>query len=135
MFFLLVFQNQLPNKPGEISMPWESSNKHPTAATSGNPAPISGQIRDGFRILKAEFKLPPDSIFLKAEAKRALTICNLFTNHQLSLSQVAQLLEEDLGRVVQVLVQQSIIHDRRKKDVRRHLEVERRKQGLNISPR
>ena len=99
------------------------------SSTSGNSAPITRQDRDGFRILKGEFEVPRDSIFLKAETKRALTICNLFTNHQLSVSQIAQLLEEDLGKVVQVLVKKRIVHERRMKDVRGTSDVERRKQG------
>src|SRR5262245_11051196 len=102
-------------------MRWDSRNgRQPENSSSSAlpnvPAPISALIRDGFRVKKAVFDLPQDSMYLKAEAKRALTICNLFTNHQLGISQIARVLDEDIGRTVQVLIRCGIIQDRRVKD-------------------
>lgn len=115
-------------------MQWQPFHKRQSNASSEaaprEPAPLAGS-RDGFHLLKTEFELPPDSLFLKADTKRRLTICNLFVNHQLSVSQIAQLLEEDLGNVVQALIQQRILHDRRAKETRRPLDLERRKHGLS----
>lgn len=50
--------------------------------------------REGFSILVPQFELPTDSVAFDRSTKRALTICNLFINHRLPVSQIAQLLEE-----------------------------------------
>lgn len=115
-------------------MQWQPFHKRQANASSDSvpkePAPLAGS-REGFHLLKTEFELPPDSLFLKTETKRRLTICNLFVHHQLSVSQIAQLLEEDLGNVVQALIQHQILQDRRTKETRRPLDLERRQQRLS----
>ena len=99
----------------------------PSKNGSGSHEPVTQGDREGFCILQAHFELPADSAFLDTRSKRALTICNLFVNHRLPASQIAQLLEEDLAQVVQVLVQAKIVRDRRTKTLNLPLEVERRK--------
>jgi hypothetical protein len=99
----------------------------PSKNGSGSNEPVTHGDREGFCILQAHFELPADSAFLDPKSKRALTICNLFVNHRLPVSEIAQLLEEDLAQVVQVLVQAKIVRDRRTKTLTLPLEVERRK--------
>jgi hypothetical protein len=97
-----------------------------SSSSETTQGPIFGD-REGFSILASQFELPTDSASLDRESKRALTICNLFINHQLGVSQIAQLLEDDLSKVIQALVQKKIIRDRRKKPSMRPSDVERRK--------
>jgi hypothetical protein len=113
--------NPFYKRPSEVS----SS----TTAPADPEAPTSGD-REGFSILNPKFELPPDSIFLDPKRKRALTICNLFINHELAIYQIAELLEEDLGQVVQTLVQRKIVRDRRVKASTWPPDVERRKARL-----
>src|SRR5262245_60009802 len=98
------------------------------------PAPqaqdISFGAREGFSILTHQFELPAETHSLDPKRKRALTICNLFINHQLGVSQIAQLLEDDPDRVVQALLQNKIVQDRRVKPSARPSNVERRKLPL-----
>jgi hypothetical protein len=121
-------------------MRWESRNgRQPenssSTAFANAPAPVSALIRDGFRVRKAVFDLPQDCTYLKAEAKRALTICNLFVNHQLGMSQIARVLDENIGRIVQVLIRYGLIQDRRVKDSRWPLDLEKRKSSPRITGR
>src|SRR5262245_25280809 len=121
-------------------MRWDSRNgrqpENPSAAAFSNAlSPVSGVIRDGFRVRRAAFDLPQDSMYLKAEAKRALTICNLFVNHQLGISQIARVLDEDVGKIVEVLIRWGIIQDRRVKDARWPLDLEKRKNGSRTPSR
>src|SRR5262245_40656771 len=99
----------------------------PSKNGSGNHEPVTHGDREGFFILQGHFELPANSAFLDPRSKRALTICNLFVNHLLPVSQIAQLLEEDLSQVVQALVQAKIVRDRRTTTLTLPLEVERRK--------
>ena len=69
--------------------------------------------RDGFHVLREQFTLPKNPSTLDPETKRAVTICNLFLNHRLSLSDIVRVLDEDNGRVVLALLEQRIIQDRR----------------------
>src|SRR5437870_195537 len=71
--------------------------------------------RDGFQLMRDRFTLPKDTSALDPTTKRAVTICNLFLNHQLSLGDIVRLLDEDNGRVVLALLEQGIIQDRRSK--------------------
>lgn len=102
-------------------------NKRPSEVlSSGASHTTSYGDREGFSILNAQFELPEDSLFLDPQSKRTLTICNLFINHQLAVSQIAQLLEEDLGQVVRVLLQRNVVRDRRGKPSTWPSDVERR---------
>jgi hypothetical protein len=132
------FQSQ--NDEARWLMRWESRNgRQPenssSTAFANAPAPVSALIRDGFRVRKAVFDLPQDCTYLKAEAKRALTICNLFVNHQLGISQIARVLDENIGRIVQVLIRYGLIQDRRVKDARWPLDLEKRKSSPKVTGR
>jgi hypothetical protein len=121
-------------------MRWDSRNgrqpeNSPSTVFANALSTVSSVIRDGFRVRRAVFDLPQDSMYLKAEAKRALTICNLFVNHQLGISQIARLLDESIGRIVQALIHQGIILDRRVKDIRWPLDLEKRKGSSRIPGR
>ena len=104
--------------------------KRPQAEAPRAPVTPEGMTygdREGFSILVADFDLPTNSMYLDVESKRALTICNLFINHHLSVSEIAQLLvEHDLSQVVHVLVQRKIVRDRRQKLSAGPSNVERR---------
>ena len=69
--------------------------------------------RDGFRLLADRFTWPQDTSVLDSETKHDVTICNLFLNEKLHLSDIVRLLDEDRGRVVLALLEQGIIKERR----------------------
>ena len=69
--------------------------------------------REGFRLKRDRFEVPKDTSALDPKTKRAVTICNLFVNHELALRDIVRLLDEDNGRVVLALLEQRIIQDRR----------------------
>ena len=109
--------------------------KRPTERSApASPQGATYVDRDGFSVLTAHFELPTDSMYLALESKRALTICNLFINHHLSVSEIAQLLEHDLAQVVQVLVQKKIVRDRRGKPSIWPDDVERRRPQETQNP-
>ena len=71
--------------------------------------------RDGFHVTRNDFRVPKDSSALDPKTKRAVTICNLFINHKLDVSDIVRLLDEDRGRVVLALLELGIVHERRNK--------------------
>jgi hypothetical protein len=77
----------------------------------------SSFFRDDFQLKENSFTL---------QRKRALTICNLFINHKMSISNIQGVLDEDPGKIVQVLIQRGIIYDRRQIAGRPPVGVERR---------
>ena len=85
------------------------------------------QDHDGFHVLVKEFTLPEDSLNLDPQRKRAVTICNLFVNHHISISDVVRVLDEDRRNVVRVLLKQGIIRDRRLRQTRPPDGIEHRK--------
>ena len=85
------------------------------------------QDRDGFQVREGEFTLPADTWNLDPQSKRAVTICNLFVNHQHSISDVARVLDEDRRNVVLVLLKKGIIRDRRVRQTAPPEGIERRK--------
>ena len=70
--------------------------------------------RDGFEVREREFYVPRDSVNLDPKTKRSITICNLFLNHRLDVSDIARLLDEDQGNVVSTLLQRGVITERRR---------------------
>ena len=64
---------------------------------------------------------------LDPQTKRELTICNQFVNHRLSIENIKQLLDEDLERIVRVLIDNWILQDRRQTNGRSPVGVDRRK--------
>jgi hypothetical protein len=83
--------------------------------------------RESFQVLKSEFAIPDDTWNLDPQSKRAVTICNLFVNHQYSIPRVIRLLDEDLRNVVSALLKYGIIRDRRVRQMRQPQRIERRK--------
>jgi hypothetical protein len=75
----------------------------------------ASETRDGFQLNRDQFTLPKETSALDPKTKRAVTICNLFLNHKLGLSDIVRLLDEDNGRVVLALLEREIIQDRRVK--------------------
>ena len=85
------------------------------------------QDRDGFHVRESEFTLPADTWKLDHQTKRVVTICDLFVNHQYSISDIVRVLDEDCENVVRVLLQEGIIRDRRVKQMAPPDGTERRK--------
>jgi hypothetical protein len=70
-------------------------------------------LRDGFQVKAKIFTMPSNPLELPAKTKRAMTICNLFVNHQLSVADIERVLDEDGGRIVRELIKHGIVCDRR----------------------
>ncbi len=71
------------------------------------------QDRDDFQIREGRFILPEDTSYLDPKSKRAVTICNLFVNHHLNISEIVRVLDENRRNVILVLITKGIIKDRR----------------------
>ena len=71
------------------------------------------ETRDGFQVRQNRFCLPGNSTNLDAKAKRAVTICNLFINHRLTISDIARVLDDEYGAVISVLIKRGLIKERR----------------------
>jgi hypothetical protein len=103
-------------------------NKRPMGVSPGEtPECMTYGDQEGFNVLVPQFELPTDSVSFDRNTKRALTICNLFINHRLPVSQIAQLLEESVAEVVRVLVQHKIVRERREKPSTWPSDIERRR--------
>jgi hypothetical protein len=70
--------------------------------------------RDGFKVRRKTFTQPANTALADPATKRRVTICNLFANHRLSLADIVRVLDEDLSRVVAILIEQGLVYDRRK---------------------
>ena len=88
------------------------------------PRPL---VREGFHLVENIFVLPEETMALDPQTKRELTICNLFVNHRLSIENIKQLLDEDLERIVRVLIDNWILQDRRQTNGRSPVGMDRRK--------
>ncbi|HKZ39781.1 MAG TPA: hypothetical protein VJ044_02400 [Candidatus Hodarchaeales archaeon] len=84
------------------------------------------QDREGFHVREGEFPYPADTSNLDPQSKRAVTICNLFVNHQYGISDVVRVLDEDRRNVVLVLLKKGIIRDRRVRELTPPEGIERR---------
>ena len=71
--------------------------------------------------------MPEDSVNLDPQRKRSVTICNLFVNHRMSISDVVRVLDEDRRNVVRALLKQGVIRDRRVRQTRPADGIEHRK--------
>ena len=87
------------------------------------PSPF---FRDDFQLKENHFALPEHSRELNPEKKRELTICNLFINHNMSISNIERVLDEDSGKIVQTLIERGILYDRRQIAGRPPVGIERR---------
>jgi hypothetical protein len=68
---------------------------------------------EGFRLTKRQFSVPESTASFHA-AKKAITICDLFSNQHKSIDEVAQLLGTSRGAVISALIEEGIILDRRR---------------------
>ena len=66
------------------------------------------------KLTRRPFIMPEDASQLPPEDKRKLTICNLFANQRLSVTEIWRLLDEPYGSVIEALIQHNLVHDRRK---------------------
>jgi hypothetical protein len=85
------------------------------------------ETRDGFQVRQNRFCLPGNSTNLDAKAKRAVTICNLFINHRLTISDIARLLDDEHGAVISALIKRGLIKERRQHRGQPPQGIERRK--------
>ena len=83
--------------------------------------------RDGFDLADKPFSLPKNSRELDAKTKRAVTICNLFLNQQLTISDIIRVLDEDYGTIVLALLERGLIQERRQRPEKPPQGTERRK--------
>jgi hypothetical protein len=69
---------------------------------------------DGFQRTTKLFRNPSNTTLLDAVTKRKITICNLFANHRLPIRDIVRLLDEEHRHVVNVLIEQGLVHERRR---------------------
>ncbi|HVN83166.1 MAG TPA: hypothetical protein VMW38_29550 [Terriglobia bacterium] len=84
---------------------------------------------EGFELTGRPFALLPNPSDLEPGLKRRLTICNLFVNHRQSIAAIARVLDTGTGRVVNILIEEGIIKERRRSQPR-HVKRDRRKLSL-----
>ena len=85
------------------------------------------QDRDGFHVRVDNFTLPADTLNLDPQSKRAVTICNLFVNHQYGISDIVRVLDENHTNVINALLKKGIIRERRVRERTRPEGSERRR--------
>ena len=66
------------------------------------------------KLTKRPFVMPEDASQRPPEEKRRLTICNLFANQNLSVTEIRHLLDEPYSSVIEALIEHKLVHDRRK---------------------
>jgi hypothetical protein len=68
---------------------------------------------EGFRLTGRTFVVPEALETLDASQKRAVTICNLFSNEKQSITQIAKVLDMRALTVVSALIKGGLIEERR----------------------
>jgi hypothetical protein len=86
-------------------------------------------FHDGFEVRRPELAVPPDTRDLDPQTKRDFTICNLFINQKLTISDIIRVLDEDYGHVVMALLESGVIQDRRQRQKQPPAGTERRRAG------
>lgn len=85
---------------------------------------------EGFKKTNQKFDLPDNLMQLEPATKRKFTICNLFANQNLSIKDICIVLDVSKHQVVDTLIEQKLIKERRRK---RKKQI--KKQGsLSITP-
>ena len=69
--------------------------------------------RDGFELGSTNLVLPADLTSLDNQNRRDLTICHLFINQQLTIADVARVLDEDRRYIILTLLAKGVIKERR----------------------
>jgi len=81
---------------------------------------------EGFELTGIRLALLPNSSDLEPGLKRRLTVCNLFVNHRQSIAAIARVLDTGKGKVVNILIEEGVITERRRSEPR-HVKRERRR--------
>lgn len=68
---------------------------------------------EGFRLANRRYSVPMDSVLLPTTRKRVVSICNLFSNEHKSIDEITKLLDTNRRTVIQGLIQEGLIFDRR----------------------
>jgi hypothetical protein len=85
---------------------------------------------EGFKKTNQKFDLPENLMQLDPATKRKFTICNLFANQNLSIKDICVVLDASKHQVVDTLIEQKLIKERRKE---RKKQVKKRG-SLSITP-
>ena len=83
---------------------------------------------EGFEKTKTKFNLPENLRELDPQVKREFTICNLFANQDLSIKDICVVLDASKHQVIDVLIENNLIKERRRKN------RARKKGPLSITP-
>ncbi|MCI0421571.1 MAG: hypothetical protein L0312_20490 [Acidobacteria bacterium] len=70
---------------------------------------------EGFERTQNKFTLPDNMTELDPQTKRRMTICNLFANQNLSIREIARVLDSSLHQVVPALIESGLIKERRRR--------------------
>ena len=73
------------------------------------------QTRDGFLLTRKVYVPTHDTSMMDPVSKRKATICNLFSTHQMSMKDIARVLDEDYVRIIHIILENGLVYDRRKK--------------------
>ena len=73
---------------------------------------------EGFRLTERQYVGLEHTVNLPPDRKRAVTICNLFSDQQKRIDEIAKLLDTSRGTVILVLIQEGLILDRRRQPSR-----------------
>src|SRR4030095_4600996 len=79
---------------------------------------------EGFRLTKRRYVIQADTVNLPVAEKRAITICNLFSNEHNSIDEIARLLDTNRRVIITALRHEGLILDRRQS--KRNPKIERR---------
>jgi hypothetical protein len=73
---------------------------------------------EGFRLAKRQYAGPQDTINLPPSQKRTVTVCNLFSNEHKRIDEIARLLDMDRRTVILALIQEGLVLDRRRSNLK-----------------
>ena len=63
---------------------------------------------EGFRLTGRRYAGPQDTIHLGPDRKRTITVCNLFSNQNKRIDEIARLLDADRRTVILALIQEGL---------------------------
>ena len=75
---------------------------------------MASEVNEGFQLTQKTFVPPSNAGLLDPVTKRRVTICNLFANFNLSISDIARVLDESYGKIVTILIEEGLVLDRRR---------------------
>jgi hypothetical protein len=85
---------------------------------------------EGFKKTGEKFDLPDNLMQMDPATKRKFTICNLFANQNLSIKDICVVLDASKHLVVDTLIEQNLIKERRRK----RKELVKKHGSLSITP-